>query len=123
MLSAAKVPLFFWEEAIATTYFSQKRSLVIPRHEKTLYHIINGRKPSVKFFHIFGSLCYIVRDGKNLDKMKEKDPPPLNIQTTPLTTNQAPTQVPTVTANENIIQAETNTEYAQVDDDEFINIF
>ncbi|GJR86537.1 retrovirus-related pol polyprotein from transposon TNT 1-94 [Tanacetum coccineum] len=49
--------------------------------------------------------------------------PPLNIHTTPQTTNQAPTQVPTVTAPENIIQAETNTEYAQVDDDEFINIF
>nr|GFB13761.1 putative ribonuclease H-like domain-containing protein [Tanacetum cinerariifolium] len=72
MLSAAKVPLFFWAEAIATACFTQNRSLVIPRHEKTLYHIINNRKPSVKFFHIFGSLCYIVRDGENLDKMKEK---------------------------------------------------
>nr|GEW10416.1 integrase, catalytic region, zinc finger, CCHC-type, peptidase aspartic, catalytic [Tanacetum cinerariifolium] len=29
-------------------------------------------KPSVKLFHIFGSLCYIVRDGENLDKIKEK---------------------------------------------------
>ncbi|GKD62904.1 integrase, catalytic region, zinc finger, CCHC-type containing protein, partial [Tanacetum coccineum] len=72
MLSAAKVPLFFWAEAIATSCFTQNRSLVIPRHEKTPYHIINGRKPSVKFFHIFGSLCYIVRDGENLEKMKEK---------------------------------------------------
>ncbi|GKB62381.1 retrovirus-related pol polyprotein from transposon TNT 1-94, partial [Tanacetum coccineum] len=90
MLSAAKVPLFFWAEAIATACFTQNRSLVIPRHEKTPYHIINARKPSVKFFHIFGSLCYIVRDGENLDKMKEK---------------------------------ETNTENAQFDDDEFINIF
>nr|GEU87676.1 integrase, catalytic region, zinc finger, CCHC-type, peptidase aspartic, catalytic [Tanacetum cinerariifolium] len=72
MLSAAKVPLFFWAEAIATTCFTQNRSLVIPRHDKTPYHIINDRKPSVKFFHIFGSLCYIVRDGENLDKMKEK---------------------------------------------------
>nr|GFA01168.1 hypothetical protein [Tanacetum cinerariifolium] len=69
---AAKVPLFFWAEAIATTCFTQNRSLVIPRHEKTSYHIINDRKPSVKFFHIFGSLCYIVRYGENLDKMKEK---------------------------------------------------
>ncbi|GJY14388.1 putative ribonuclease H-like domain-containing protein [Tanacetum coccineum] len=254
MLSAAKVPLFFWAEAIATTCFTQNRSLVIPRHEKTPYHIINARKPSVKFFHIFGSLCYIVRDGENLDKMKEKgdacifvgystqskayrvfnkrtrmivetihvnfdelpqmasdhvssdpgpqcsttvleqdslspgpqsqenvpqvaetvttsnelellyspmfsellngnspvvskssavhaadnpdkrqqhntthtstttdvaDPPPLNIHST----HQTPTQVPTVTAPENIIQAETNTENAQFDDDEFINIF
>ncbi|GJT26983.1 putative ribonuclease H-like domain-containing protein [Tanacetum coccineum] len=254
MLSAAKVPLFFWAEAIATTCFTQNCSLVIPRHEKTPYHIINARKPSVKFFHIFGSLCYIVRDGENLDKMKEKgdacifvgystqskayrvfnkrtriivetihvnfdelpqmasdhvssdpgpqcsttvleqdslspgpqsqenvpqvaetvimsnelellyspmfsellngtshvvskssavhaadnpdkrqqhntthtstttdvaDPPPLNIHST----HQTPTQVPTVTAPENIIQAETNTENAQFDDDEFINIF
>ncbi|GJX88638.1 retrovirus-related pol polyprotein from transposon TNT 1-94 [Tanacetum coccineum] len=59
-------------EAIATTCFTQNRSLVIPRHKKTPYHIINARKPSVKFFYIFGSLCYIVRDGENLDKMKEK---------------------------------------------------
>nr|GFA81609.1 retrovirus-related Pol polyprotein from transposon TNT 1-94 [Tanacetum cinerariifolium] len=72
MLSAAKVPLFFWAKVIATTCFTQNRSLVIPRHEKTPYHIINDRKPSVKFFYIFGSLCYIVRDGENLDKMKEK---------------------------------------------------
>nr|GEY03740.1 putative ribonuclease H-like domain-containing protein [Tanacetum cinerariifolium] len=41
MLSAAKVPLCFWAEAIATTCFTQNRSLVIPRHEKTPYHIIN----------------------------------------------------------------------------------
>nr|GEZ76222.1 hypothetical protein [Tanacetum cinerariifolium] len=72
MLSAAKVPLFFWAEAIATACFTQNRSLVIPHHEKTPYHIINDRKPSVKFFYIFGSVCYIVRDGENLDKMKEK---------------------------------------------------
>nr|GFC55464.1 hypothetical protein [Tanacetum cinerariifolium] len=39
---------------------------------KTPYHIINKRKPSVKFFHIFGSVCYIVRDGENLDKLEEK---------------------------------------------------
>nr|GEW45489.1 retrovirus-related Pol polyprotein from transposon TNT 1-94 [Tanacetum cinerariifolium] len=72
MLNAAKVLLFFWAEAIATACFTQNSSLVIPRHEKTPYHIINDRKPSVKFFHIFGSLCYTIRDGEYLDKMKEK---------------------------------------------------
>nr|GEW92015.1 hypothetical protein [Tanacetum cinerariifolium] len=72
MISAAKVPLFFWAEAIATACFTQNRSLVIPHHEKTSYHIINDQKLSVKFFHIFGSVCYIVRDGENLDKLKEK---------------------------------------------------
>ncbi|GJT90287.1 retrovirus-related pol polyprotein from transposon TNT 1-94 [Tanacetum coccineum] len=72
MLSVTKVPLFFWAEAIATACFTENRSLVIPQHEKTSYHIINGQKPYVKFFHIFGSLCYIIRDGEILDKMKEK---------------------------------------------------
>nr|GEU49841.1 hypothetical protein [Tanacetum cinerariifolium] len=72
MLSAAKVLMFFWAKAISTACFTQNRSLVITRHEKTPYHIINDWKPSVKLFHIFGSLCYIVRDGENLDKMKEK---------------------------------------------------
>nr|GEX90234.1 hypothetical protein [Tanacetum cinerariifolium] len=72
MLSAANVPLFFWAKAIAIVCFTQNLSLVIPRHEKTPYHIINDWKPSVKFFQIFGSLCYIVRDGENLDKIKEK---------------------------------------------------
>ncbi|GJZ67967.1 hypothetical protein Tco_0631207 [Tanacetum coccineum] len=42
------------------------------------------------------------------------DPPPLNIHST----HETPTQVPTVTA-----PRETNTENAQFDDDEFINIF
>ncbi|GKD59384.1 retrovirus-related pol polyprotein from transposon TNT 1-94, partial [Tanacetum coccineum] len=51
------------------------------------------------------------------------DTPPLIIQTTPETTSQALTQVPTVTATENINQAETNKENAQVEEDEFINIF
>nr|GEZ72898.1 Gag-Pol polyprotein [Tanacetum cinerariifolium] len=59
-------------EAIATACFTQNRSVVIPRHEKTPYHIINDRKPSVMFFYIFGFICYIVRDGENLDKKKEK---------------------------------------------------
>nr|GFB83687.1 Gag-Pol polyprotein [Tanacetum cinerariifolium] len=56
----------------ATACFTQNCSLVIPRHEKTHYHIINNQKPSVKFFYIFGSTYYIVRDSENIDKMKEK---------------------------------------------------
>ncbi|GKB18430.1 hypothetical protein Tco_0852353 [Tanacetum coccineum] len=51
------------------------------------------------------------------------DIPPLNIQTTPKTTNQALTQAPTVTAIENINQAKIDKENAQVKEDEFINIF
>ncbi|GJT75863.1 retrovirus-related pol polyprotein from transposon TNT 1-94 [Tanacetum coccineum] len=121
MLSAAKVPLFFWAEAIATACFTQNRSLVIPRHEKTPYHIINARKPSSSAVHA----------ADNPDKRQQHntthtstttdvaDPPPLNLQST----HQTPTQLPIGTTHENIIQAETITENALLDDDEFSNNF
>ncbi|GJS08922.1 putative reverse transcriptase domain-containing protein [Tanacetum coccineum] len=72
MLSVSKLPLFFWAEAIASACYTQNCSLIIPRHDKTPYHIINERKPTLKHLHIFSCKCYIVRDGKNLDEMKEK---------------------------------------------------
>nr|GFB67785.1 hypothetical protein [Tanacetum cinerariifolium] len=72
MLSASKLPLFFWAEAIVTACYTQNRSIIIPTHDKTAYHIINDRKPSIKHLHIFGCICYTTRDGEHLDKMKEK---------------------------------------------------
>ncbi|GKB43458.1 2-methylene-furan-3-one reductase-like protein [Tanacetum coccineum] len=75
MLSASKLPLFFWVEAIATACYTQNISLIIPRHEKTSYQIINDRKPSLTHLHIFGCTCYITRDGENLNKIKEKGDP------------------------------------------------
>ncbi|GKA22777.1 retrovirus-related pol polyprotein from transposon TNT 1-94 [Tanacetum coccineum] len=75
MLSASKLPLFLWAEVIATACYTQNRSIIIPILEKTTYHIINDRKPSIKHLHIFGCTCYLTRDGENLDKMKEKGDP------------------------------------------------
>ncbi|GKF47835.1 RNA-directed DNA polymerase, eukaryota [Tanacetum coccineum] len=75
ILSASKLPLFFWAEAIATACYTQNRSIIIPSYENTAYHIINDRKPSIRHLHIFGCTCYLTRDGENLDKMKEKGDP------------------------------------------------
>nr|GEV54396.1 hypothetical protein [Tanacetum cinerariifolium] len=68
MLSASKVPLFFWAEAIVTVCYTQNIAIIIPTHKKTAYHISNDRKPSIKHLHIFG--C--TKDGENLDEIKEK---------------------------------------------------
>nr|GEW94178.1 hypothetical protein [Tanacetum cinerariifolium] len=72
MLSASKLSLFFWAEAIATACYTQNRSIIIMTHDKMAYHIINDRKPSIKHLHIFGCICYLTRDGENSNKMKEK---------------------------------------------------
>ncbi|GKE38303.1 retrovirus-related pol polyprotein from transposon TNT 1-94 [Tanacetum coccineum] len=73
MISASKLPLFFWAEAIATACYTQNRSIIIPTYEKMAYHIINDRKPSIKHLYIFCYTCYLTRDGENLDKMKDKE--------------------------------------------------
>nr|GFA14835.1 hypothetical protein [Tanacetum cinerariifolium] len=72
MLSASKLPLFFWAEVIATACYTQNKSIIVQTHDKMAYHIINDRKPSIKHLHIFGCICYLTRDGENLDKIKEK---------------------------------------------------
>nr|GEV32521.1 hypothetical protein [Tanacetum cinerariifolium] len=72
---ALKLPLFFWAEAIATAYYTRNRSIIISAHGKSPYHIINDRKPSIKYLYIFSCICYITRDGKNLDEIKEKGDP------------------------------------------------
>nr|GEV21745.1 copia protein [Tanacetum cinerariifolium] len=75
MLSALKLPLCFWAEAIVIACYTQNRPIIIPTHDKMAYNIINDRKPSIKHLHIFYCICYLTRDGENLDKMKEKGDP------------------------------------------------
>nr|GEU84024.1 hypothetical protein [Tanacetum cinerariifolium] len=136
MLSVAKVPLFFWAEAIATTCFTPNRSLVIPHHEKTPYHIINDRKPSVKkkAMHVFCGVFYSVKSLQvfnkrtrvivemihvNFDELPQMASDHVSSDPGP----QFPTQAPTVVSTENMNQAEMVEEFAQVKNDEFINIF
>ncbi|GJW06249.1 retrovirus-related pol polyprotein from transposon TNT 1-94 [Tanacetum coccineum] len=72
MLSASKLSISFWAEAVATACYTQNRSIIISTHGKTAYHLINDRKPLIKHLYIFGCISYITRDGENLDKIKEK---------------------------------------------------
>nr|GEV16814.1 retrovirus-related Pol polyprotein from transposon TNT 1-94 [Tanacetum cinerariifolium] len=48
------------------------RSIVHTRYNKTLYELIQGRKPNIQYFHVFGSLCYPTNDRDDLGKMKPK---------------------------------------------------
>ncbi|GJR30825.1 retrovirus-related pol polyprotein from transposon TNT 1-94 [Tanacetum coccineum] len=72
MLIFSKTPNFLWAEAIATACFTQNRSIVHTRYNKTPYELIRGRKPNIRYFHVFGSLCYPTNDCDDLGKMKPK---------------------------------------------------
>nr|GEV51757.1 hypothetical protein [Tanacetum cinerariifolium] len=58
-----------------------------------------------------------------LNQHQQQTLTPLNTLSTPDPTCQVPPHAPTVASNENINQAEMVEEYAQVENDEFINIF
>ncbi|GJU99854.1 retrovirus-related pol polyprotein from transposon TNT 1-94 [Tanacetum coccineum] len=72
MLIFSRLPEFLWAEAVATTCFTQNRSIINTRHNKTPYELLRGRKPNVEYFHVFGSLCYPTNDRDDLGKMKPK---------------------------------------------------
>ncbi|GJW61738.1 retrovirus-related pol polyprotein from transposon TNT 1-94 [Tanacetum coccineum] len=72
MLIFSKTPEFLWAEAIATACFTQNRSLVHTRYNKTPYALIRGRNPNVQYFHVYGSLYYLTNNRDDLGKMKPK---------------------------------------------------
>ncbi|GJY28052.1 hypothetical protein Tco_0403819 [Tanacetum coccineum] len=119
MLSASKLPLFFWAEAIATACYTQNRSLIIPRHEKKPYHIINGRKPSIKHLYIFGCTCTssVNKTSSPTENSTQQDTqPPANVK--PITEPITPTT--TVHAEEN---TDNQAADAHFEPYEFINPF
>ncbi|GKF45025.1 retrovirus-related pol polyprotein from transposon TNT 1-94, partial [Tanacetum coccineum] len=42
------------------------------RHNKTPYELSHDRKPYLKYFHVFGALCYRINDSEDQGKMKPK---------------------------------------------------
>ncbi|GJW64442.1 retrovirus-related pol polyprotein from transposon TNT 1-94 [Tanacetum coccineum] len=72
MLIYAKAPLFLWAEAVATACYTQNRSIIRIRHEKTPYELLHEKPLDLSFFHVFGALCYPKNDSKNLGKLQPK---------------------------------------------------
>nr|GFB41218.1 retrovirus-related Pol polyprotein from transposon TNT 1-94 [Tanacetum cinerariifolium] len=87
MLIFSRPPLFLWAEAIATACFTQNRSIIHRRFNKTPYELINGRKPDISFLHVFGALCYPKNDREDIGKLGAKDTAPIPTNSSSLATN------------------------------------
>nr|GFA34722.1 hypothetical protein [Tanacetum cinerariifolium] len=72
MLIFSRAPLFLWAEVIATACFTQNRSIIHRRFNKTPYELINGRKPDISFLHVFGAVCYPKKDREDIGKLGAK---------------------------------------------------
>ncbi|KAL8109817.1 hypothetical protein AgCh_025786 [Apium graveolens] len=60
MLDEAKLPTYFWAEAVQTACFTQNATL-IKKHGKTPYEMVKKKKPNLKYFHVFGCKCFVLK--------------------------------------------------------------
>ncbi|GJW80630.1 retrovirus-related pol polyprotein from transposon TNT 1-94 [Tanacetum coccineum] len=72
MMIFSKAPMFLWAKAVATACYTQNRSLIHTRHNKTPYELVHDKKPDLTFFRVFGALCYPTNDSENLGKFQAK---------------------------------------------------
>ncbi|GJX51948.1 retrovirus-related pol polyprotein from transposon TNT 1-94 [Tanacetum coccineum] len=72
MLIFSCLPEFLWAEAVSTACFTQNRSIIHTKYNKTPYELLCDRKPNMEYSHVFGSLCYPTNDLDDLGKMKPK---------------------------------------------------
>ena len=57
MLLAKDLPSHFWAEAVNTACHIHNRVTIRKGTSTTAYEIWRGRKPNVKYFHVFGAVC------------------------------------------------------------------
>ena len=61
-----------WAEAINTACYASNRLFPHKFLEKTPYELLNGKKPDVSFFRVFGCKCYIYKKRQHLGKFQRR---------------------------------------------------
>nr|GEX50342.1 hypothetical protein [Tanacetum cinerariifolium] len=72
MLIYSKALLFLWAEAVATACYTQNRSTIHLRYDKTPYELLHEKLLDLSFFYVFGALCYLTNDNENFGKLQPK---------------------------------------------------
>ncbi|GJU31849.1 retrovirus-related pol polyprotein from transposon TNT 1-94 [Tanacetum coccineum] len=137
-------------EAVATACYTQNRSLIHTRHNKTPYELVHDKKHGLTFLRVFGALCYPTNDSEDLGKLQPTadigiflsepmapaqlgtGPPPLFLtlrQIKPprvkrLVSSATAVQVPVISSG--VATGSTIIEdnpFAHVDNDPFVNVF
>ena len=68
MLYNKNVARNLWGEVVNIAYHTINRVYFKPGTKKTLYELWKERKPNVKYFRIFGSTYFILKDKENVGK-------------------------------------------------------
>ncbi|GJV31277.1 retrovirus-related pol polyprotein from transposon TNT 1-94 [Tanacetum coccineum] len=72
MLNEQSLPQKFWSKAIDTSTYILNRILIRAILGKTPYKLLRGRKPTLDYFRVFGSKCFILNTKDYLTKFDPK---------------------------------------------------
>nr|GEV32888.1 retrovirus-related Pol polyprotein from transposon TNT 1-94 [Tanacetum cinerariifolium] len=121
MMIFSKALMFLWAQAVATACYTQNRSLIHTRHNKTPYELVHDKKPDLKFLHVFGAFCYPTNDSEDLGKLR----PTVDIR---IFVGYAPNRKGyrinlTNHGNNSLGPTIEDNPFAQPDNDPFLNVF
>jgi hypothetical protein len=72
MLNEARLSNGYWREDVSTIVYMLNRGHLRINSNKTPYELWFGIAPLVKYFKVFGSMCYIKRIDENLGKFDDR---------------------------------------------------
>ncbi|GJW63496.1 retrovirus-related pol polyprotein from transposon TNT 1-94 [Tanacetum coccineum] len=72
MLIFSKALLFLWVKTVTIACYTQNRSLIRRRHNKTPYELLHDRKRDFSYLYVFCDLCYPTNDSEDFGKLKPK---------------------------------------------------
>ncbi|GJS53349.1 retrovirus-related pol polyprotein from transposon TNT 1-94 [Tanacetum coccineum] len=72
MLNGSVLSKHFWTDAVRIACYTQNRSIIVKRHDKTSYEIFRERIPDISYFHVFGCPVFIHNHKDHLGKFDAK---------------------------------------------------
>ncbi|GJT63039.1 retrovirus-related pol polyprotein from transposon TNT 1-94 [Tanacetum coccineum] len=72
MLNGSVLSKHFWIEAVRIACYTQNRSIIVKRHDKTPYEIFRERIPDISCFYVFGCPVFIHNHKDHLGKFNAK---------------------------------------------------
>nr|GEU44517.1 integrase, catalytic region, zinc finger, CCHC-type, peptidase aspartic, catalytic [Tanacetum cinerariifolium] len=64
------IPTKLKAEAVTTACYTQNRSLIHTRQNKSPYELVHDKKPDLTFLRVFDALCYPTNDSEDLVKLQ-----------------------------------------------------
>ncbi|GJU61817.1 retrovirus-related pol polyprotein from transposon TNT 1-94 [Tanacetum coccineum] len=72
MLNGSVPSKHFWTEVVRITCYTQNRSIIVKRHDKTPHEIFRERIHDISYFHVFGCPVFIHNHKDHLGKFDAK---------------------------------------------------